>query len=95
MVISKLIVEKFNGNIDFISKFKEGSTFSYSIQIEPLSDLDILTYQKQLDNTKVPKRHKTSISLNPLGLDNLQKKGESSQKLNTDNLNILETILYY
>ena len=31
LVISKLIVEKFDGKIDFISKFKKGSTFFYSI----------------------------------------------------------------
>ena len=31
LAISKLIVEKFNGKIDFISKFKKGTTFFYSI----------------------------------------------------------------
>ena len=30
LVISKLIVKKFNGCIDFISKFKKGSTFFFS-----------------------------------------------------------------
>ena len=38
LVISKLIVNKFNGNIDFISKFKEGSTFFYSIELDNLTD---------------------------------------------------------
>ena len=30
LVISKLIVEKFSGYIDFISKFQHGSTFFYT-----------------------------------------------------------------
>jgi len=30
LVISKMIVEKFNGKIDFISKYKKGSTFFFS-----------------------------------------------------------------
>ena len=61
LVISKLIVNKFNGKIDFISKFKQGSTFSYSIELEPICDLDISTYQKHLEYANVPKKMKTSI----------------------------------
>ena len=34
LVISKLIVEKFNGKIDFISKYKHGSTFFFSFELE-------------------------------------------------------------
>ena len=34
LVISKLIVTKFGGIIDFISKYLEGSTFFYTIQLE-------------------------------------------------------------
>ena len=30
LVISKLIVSKFNGQIDFISKYEKGSTFFYT-----------------------------------------------------------------
>jgi signal transduction histidine kinase len=30
LVISKLIVNKFDGNIDFISKYKKGSTFFFT-----------------------------------------------------------------
>ena len=30
LVISKMIVSKFNGKIDFISKYKKGSTFFFS-----------------------------------------------------------------
>ena len=33
-MISKLIVNKFKGQIDFISKFKEGSTFFFTFEIE-------------------------------------------------------------
>jgi two-component system, sensor histidine kinase and response regulator len=31
LVICKLIVEKFDGKIDFISKFKKGSTFYFTL----------------------------------------------------------------
>ena len=34
LVISKLIVEKFNGLIDFVTKYKKGSTFFYTVEIE-------------------------------------------------------------
>ena len=34
LVISKKIVEQFDGEIDFISKYGEGSTFGYKIRIE-------------------------------------------------------------
>jgi K+-sensing histidine kinase KdpD len=36
LVISKLIVNKLGGMIDFFSKYREGSTFFYTIQIEKL-----------------------------------------------------------
>jgi signal transduction histidine kinase len=34
LVISKLIVEKFNGEINFFSKYKKGTTFFYTFEIE-------------------------------------------------------------
>jgi signal transduction histidine kinase len=37
LVISKLIVNKFNGYIDFVSKYKKGSTFFYTFEIQPHS----------------------------------------------------------
>ena len=43
LVISKLLVNKFEGKIDFKSKYKKGSTFYFTFQTEPIqgSDLDI------------------------------------------------------
>jgi K+-sensing histidine kinase KdpD len=38
LVISRMIVEKFNGKIDFESQHKKGSTFFFSFEIEYLSD---------------------------------------------------------
>jgi K+-sensing histidine kinase KdpD len=38
LVISKLIVSKFDGIIDFVSKYKEGSTFFYTIVLNPPED---------------------------------------------------------
>ena len=37
LVISKLIVTKFNGYIDFVSKHKKGSTFFYTFETLPHS----------------------------------------------------------
>ena len=37
LVISKLIVTKFNGIIDFFSKHKKGSTFFYTFETLPYS----------------------------------------------------------
>jgi signal transduction histidine kinase len=34
LVISKLIVEKFNGEIHFFSKYKKGTTFFYTFEME-------------------------------------------------------------
>jgi signal transduction histidine kinase len=34
LVISKLIVEKFDGEIDFVSKYQHGSTFFYTFMVE-------------------------------------------------------------
>ena len=33
-MVSRLIVSKFNGKIDFISKFRKGSTFFFTFEIE-------------------------------------------------------------
>ena len=35
LVISKLIVTKYNGYIDFVSKHKKGSTFFYTFETQP------------------------------------------------------------
>ena len=45
LVISKLIVTKFQGQIDFISEFKKGSIFFYTFEIErsSLNDLQMLS----------------------------------------------------
>ena len=41
LVISKLIVSKFNGKIDFKSKWKKGSTFFFSIQTQSFTSSEI------------------------------------------------------
>ena len=39
LVICKLIVEKFEGNIDFISKYKKGSTFFFTFKLEETDEI--------------------------------------------------------
>ena len=45
LVISKLIVQKFNGTIDYISKFQEGSTFFFSFELDTIkfNEIDLFT----------------------------------------------------
>ena len=45
LVISKLIVEKFEGSIDFVSKFKKGTIFFYTFKLDP--DFDEIDEQLQ------------------------------------------------
>ena len=35
LMICKLIVNKFEGNIDFVSKYKKGSTFFFTFKLDP------------------------------------------------------------
>ena len=37
LVICQMIVKKFNGEIDFVSKYNEGSTFYYSFELEKMN----------------------------------------------------------
>jgi len=41
LVISKLVVNKFNGEIDFISKYQKGSTFFFSFEIFSISNAEL------------------------------------------------------
>jgi two-component system sensor histidine kinase BarA len=62
LVISKLIVSKFNGFIDFVSKYKKGSTFFYTIEVEKFDfemyKLVQLSIIKEKDNNKIMRRKK-------------------------------------
>ena len=40
LVISKLIVQKFNGIINFVSKWKKGTTFFFTFEVEPILALE-------------------------------------------------------
>jgi K+-sensing histidine kinase KdpD len=46
LVICKLIVEKFEGKIDFISKYNTGSTFFFSIKIDEIESVDFNNYNE-------------------------------------------------
>jgi hypothetical protein len=61
-----LIVGKFNGYIDFVSKYKKGSTFFYTIEVEKF---DFEMYKlaqvlkiKDQDNNRVKKRKNTPMN---------------------------------
>ena len=43
LVLSKLIVEKFDGKIDFISEFQKGTTFFMTFDIETVNEKDLLS----------------------------------------------------
>ena len=50
LVICKLIVNKFNGQIDFLSKYKHGSTFYFTFEVD---DPDIIQPQSRQTLTNV------------------------------------------
>ena len=50
LVICRLIVQKFGGKIDYITKFKVGSTFFFTFKLEQINDDEINTYQHQFVN---------------------------------------------
>ena len=53
LVISKMIVEKFNGHIDFISKYEEGSTFYFTFEIFPVESKDYADSEKARERTLI------------------------------------------
>ena len=71
LMISKLIVEKFNGSIDFVSTFKKGSTFFFTFQLEVLSSQEYNQYI--LKHSKKSTAAKTS---------QIKKKNKKSKKEN-------------
>ena len=44
-MISQLIIQKFNGVIDFESKFGEGSSFHFTFEVERYDNLDFCNEQ--------------------------------------------------
>lgn len=40
-MLSKLIVEKFDGKIDFVSEYQKGTTFYMTFDIEIINDKDL------------------------------------------------------
>ena len=49
LVITKMIVEKFNGVINFVSKWKKGTTFFFSFETEEFS---YLQFKNEVNNKK-------------------------------------------
>ena len=45
LVISKLIVEKFHGSIDFFSKHTKGSAFFFSFEIEEFDNNELSQFK--------------------------------------------------
>lgn len=39
LVICKLIVNKFDGHIDFVSKYKKGSTFFFTFKLDDIDQI--------------------------------------------------------
>lgn len=53
LVISKLIVAKFNGYIDFISTYKKGSTFFYMFQLEQMLPQEFQRLEKTSNKSEM------------------------------------------
>ena len=50
LVISRMIVKKFGGQIDFISKFKSGSTFYFTFGVDVVAD-ELMLDNHQMENS--------------------------------------------
>ena len=59
LAISKLIVTKFDGHIDFISKVKKGSTFFFTFRADPYNAQDLSIHEE-----KISQKYE-SFGLNP------------------------------
>lgn len=46
LVICKIITKKFGGEIDFVSKYKQGTTFYFTFMLEPMELNEIEGYDK-------------------------------------------------
>lgn len=46
LMISKMIVDNFNGHINFASEYRKGSIFYFSMQTEEISEPEMLDYNK-------------------------------------------------
>lgn len=55
LVICKLIVKKFGGYIDFISKHKKGSTFFFTFETEP-ADQNLILERAESSNLSINSR---------------------------------------
>ena len=47
LCISKQIVEKFNGVINFVSKYNKGSTFFYTLDVLPFEVTEVFKDDKE------------------------------------------------
>lgn len=81
LVISKLIVNKFEGIIKFKSKYKKGTVFIFNFQTEPFHQSEIQISIKALSN----------LNQNLVGLPDL--KPQSSINLRLNRLESLKTLL--
>lgn len=83
LVISKLIVTKFNGYIDFVSKHKKGSTFFYTFETQPHSQ----EITKVIDNQPIRKLTKDLSKMRIMGVkkEEAERIGNLNQVLDCYN----------
>ena len=65
LVISRMIVDKFNGKIDFTSTYKHGSTFFFTFEHVPYSNEEL----QQINNNPIINIIKNKTSSKTIGLD--------------------------
>ena len=64
LCISKLIVEKFNGKINFFSKYKDGTTFFYTFQVLAYDAVEHFTSQLDQKKQKISQTFNHIITAN-------------------------------
>jgi len=87
LVICKLIVGNFNGQINFYSKYKKGTTFYFTFDVQPLSAEDKLTLVHYTKNEISTIRSIANIDQNSkMGEVSLLKKVEELMQFSNDRI---------
>ena len=87
LVICKLIVGNFNGQINFYSKYKKGTTFYFTFDVQPLSAEEKLTLVQYTKNEISTIRSIANIDHNSkMGEVSLLKKVEELMQFSNDRI---------
>ena len=62
LIISKMIVNKFGGQIDFVSKYKKGTTFFYTFLVDKVTQEMVIEHVNKANQKKIRNNRPTNLS---------------------------------